>query len=614
MSRVGKSRFSIKWTDKSAFKIDHEGDHLTANDVKELIAWMQGQFEERFGQTLPRLTAISLNFSRCGLDDNAIQILMEFLYSRDIVVQTLKLFRNEIGDGGAWAVAQFLAHTSLPVHEVHLSHNQMTERGALSLLELIAWSGQYPLNTEIAGRKDSQGNAPVWLRLEHNCIDWSLIHHRLGDQQISWCSSVSKDGWTARDGAPAPAVCLHSSYRNQNSSFAGERVANDWHGNSADATAQVAASLWQEASPEVHAEGTDASVAGKGGTHQTTSQQQPSVAAAAAALAPSLEQTSNGVATAPAAQPAAEGPTVEVPLYTFLDAGAVRQMLFRQDGLLRFRGLTNLCEQGHMKCIPTDERELPSWTGPTEEPQCVMFAITDVVMEELAEWSKSDPMLLAELARFHAGDPSSVLQFCVNLGILEVLETKLHTQMMRLFEHHEKRSKELQVSKRSLMTLDFACLWQSQIEVENRVVLLTDDVRLRDFGLEVTSEPPRKQWPSVLLLGELNQLLAQDTSTGGFELTKACFRAPPIEFCGHVLSAVMFSSVTARQRKSTAREVPQEMPVMRQELHEAVAIFSKALHLTRATVRGSVLAEGFADTARMEAAIVRWQALLAQVY
>ena len=73
---------------------------------------MENQLYERFGPAVPRLAAASLNFSRCCLDDEALTKLLSFLYSRDITVQIMKLFRNNISDAGAWAVGQFMAHSS----------------------------------------------------------------------------------------------------------------------------------------------------------------------------------------------------------------------------------------------------------------------------------------------------------------------------------------------------------------------------------------------------------------------------------------------------------------------------------------------------------------------
>eukprot|EP00913_Durusdinium_trenchii_P023780 g22334.t1 len=192
----------------------------------------------------------------------------------------MKLFRNNITDGGAWAVGQFMAHSSQDgdtwmgdvddkrrmislavkqllhlsclefialflfrcsptqlligvslisnclteaVHEVHLSHNSITERGACGLLEQIAWSRKYPYDATAGGR-DGRGLSPIWLRLEHNCIDWRVINHRLQRPDLTWCTAESRDGWLMSD--QAPTICLHGSYRNQHDKVTWEE--GDW--------------------------------------------------------------------------------------------------------------------------------------------------------------------------------------------------------------------------------------------------------------------------------------------------------------------------------------------------------------------------------------------------
>ncbi|CAJ1449233.1 unnamed protein product [Effrenium voratum] len=157
MARVPKSRWSIKWSDTHVFKAEQEGDNISVACVEDWCATLDAQLAERFGGGgLPRLAAASLNFSRCSLDDEALTKLLSFLYSRDITVQILKLFRNNIRDAGAWAVGQFMAHSSQ------------------------AWSGKYPYDAQNSGCRDGRGFSPIWLRLEHNCIDWRVIDHRPG--------------------------------------------------------------------------------------------------------------------------------------------------------------------------------------------------------------------------------------------------------------------------------------------------------------------------------------------------------------------------------------------------------------------------------------------------
>ena len=148
--------------------------------------------------------------------------------------------RNNITDSGAWAVGQFMAHSSQAVHEVHLSHNSISEEGKLGEEQVVkddlclatdrccssfgthCWvlsctarcircnvdgnamtsqhglrsgAGSIPtlLKTRAGGMREAGqdctaesvcgiwhglGFSPIWLRLEHNCIDWRLVDHR----------------------------------------------------------------------------------------------------------------------------------------------------------------------------------------------------------------------------------------------------------------------------------------------------------------------------------------------------------------------------------------------------------------------------------------------------
>lgn len=567
MTKSGKARWNIKWTDQNTFKVDQEGDKLTDECITEWGSWLDSQIQERFGSTVPRLTAAGLNFSRCGLDDDAVRQLLEYLYSRDIAVQTLKLFRNSISDGGATAVGQFLAHATTPSHEIHLSHNLVTERGICSLLESVAWSGRYPFPVE-SGCRDKQDNAPVWLRVEHNCIDWSVIDHRLSLRSLRWCSAESRDGWATKD--QAPAVCFHSSYKHQ----LPEKGSVAWNDTAADEVPPAGAS-------------------GDGSL-------------LLAALRPAVTPGQG-----PAEEAAPAELMDEVPLYTFLDAGTVRQMLTREDGLLRFNGLINLCAQGHMKCAPADGGPLPPWLEAVEEHECIMFAITDVVMDELEEQSGGDPVLLNELNKFKAQDQTSLLSQCMEWGILEILDTSLHTQVIKLSEHHQKRAQELSVPSKLVRMLDFVCLWQSQIEADGRVLFVTEDLRLQSLGKEVAASGNKGQWPRVLLLGELCQLFLQDAEMGGSKLSQVSLeRACDSGFCGVVLSASLFSRVASSQRPGSL--VDESLVGVRQEIHEAVAVLAKALRLTRAGNSDS--ANHAAEVKKIESAVSRWRTLLGTLY
>jgi len=159
-----------------------------------------------------RLVASSLNFSRNNIGDPGAQQLVDYLLSRNISVQILKLSRNDIGDDGAFAIGQFIARSREPVHEIYLNHNCISEKGACSIMESITRSEKFPY-TAGSGKRDPDGQSPVWLRLENNCIKWRVIDHRLNHSRMRWCASDSREGWLPKE--RAPMMCLHNSYMNQ---------------------------------------------------------------------------------------------------------------------------------------------------------------------------------------------------------------------------------------------------------------------------------------------------------------------------------------------------------------------------------------------------------------
>lgn len=635
-----KSRWSIKWSEKHIFKAEQEGDNISLNCVDDWCNTLDSQLFERFGPQPPRLAAASLNFSRCNLDDEALTKLLTFLYSRDITVQIMKLFRNNITDGGAWAVGQFMAHSSQAVHEVHLSHNSITERGACGLLEQIAWSRKYPYDATAGGR-DGRGLSPIWLRLEHNCIDWRVINHRLQRPDLTWCTAESRDGWLMSD--QAPTICLHGSYRNQHDKVTWEE--GDWGESAPESGKVLLAALKGDAS----AQGIVGTPAPPATQHHLPTPPPPTmrprptpaplstVAAApvrpkpqASPISPVLSTSPIGdkggsiispsrekaplLSSTPMQSPQGRVPTPlqmqeteAVPIFVFADAGAMHQMVTREDGHWRFSGLLNLAASGHMKCSPLEEstKRVPYWVAPVQEGETIVTFITQDVLKEM-EKHLGDPLLQDEFSRYTAKDPESLLQQCEEWGIMEVVDTSMHTSLMHVTKEMEARAAQLQIDQSALKVLDFACVWQQQAESPGRVLVITEDQGLRHMELP-------NNFPGVLMLGELNKLLWQDDTGRRLSEIASQPRAPQPTWKGAMLSASVIVKV-AQMRQKTLQERP-EVLEQREEIHQAFSLISKVLRFTRAGHRGTLsIAEQAAQTARMEAAIRRWRDLLVQVY
>ncbi|CAE7837920.1 unnamed protein product [Symbiodinium sp. KB8] len=493
MARPPKSRWSIKWSDTHIFKAEQEGDSISPSCVEDWCRTLDSQLEERFGPTVPaKLSAASLNFSRCSLDDAALTKLLTYLYSRDITVQILKLFRNNITDSGAWAVGQFMAHSSQAVHEVHLSHNSISEEGAAALLELIVWSRKYPYAAENTGRRDARGFSPIWLRLEHNCIDWRLIDHRLHRPDLTWTTAESRDNWPPM-GDTSPTICLHASFRNQYDSHEhGWDEDGNWAPGYAatsstpdDGGSLLLAALKGDGAqdfdrqpvPKPRPAPLGAAVTAPGPKQPVTSpvlstsplQSDRGGYPSPTAMRPPTKVPLSSTPLSPTRQaPMQPGPVQQltetqaaVPLYLFLDAGAAHQMLTREDGMWRFQGLLNLAATGHSKCIPDDESlQLPPWVGDVQDAEQTLTVLTEDVLKELEETHREDPYVRQEIDRYNKKDPSSVIRQCLSWGLVEVVESHAHLSRMHIDKQMEARAAEMHVPDSSLKVLDFACVWQ----------------------------------------------------------------------------------------------------------------------------------------------------------
>lgn len=308
-----------------------------------------------------------------------------------------------------------------------------------------------------------------------------------------------------------------------------------------------------------------------------------------------------------------------MPLYVFLDAGAVVQMMTQEDGVFSFRGLLSLCQCGHMKCTPPDQRPLPAWMGPVEEYDCVMLVVTDVVMEELAEWAKSDPSLRARV-EWLRNAPDSYLQRCLEWGIVEVLETALHTQLMRLDNKDRQMAHDMRVPWGALKMLDFACLWESQIQSRGRVLLVTTSGPLCELGDRLSAG---ERCPPVLHIDALNRKIAEDKVHGGQVLGQVILRPPSNQFAGAVLSATLLARLTGiaslQDAVSPSRSPANgrgrqpaesdEVRALKQAVQEAIVIVGSASRCLR-DPPGKSTGEAAQLTERMTFSMRRWQALL----
>ncbi|CAD7958243.1 unnamed protein product [Amoebophrya sp. A120] len=113
-----------------------------------------------------------LDLSSNFISDQGAQKLFHMLTELQIVVKKLLLFKNKIGDFGAYFLAYYLnqqknfpaARGCYFVEEVHLSHNLITQNGCRRILEGLDEAHQYPI---VAGKGRTW---PLWIRINENLI------------------------------------------------------------------------------------------------------------------------------------------------------------------------------------------------------------------------------------------------------------------------------------------------------------------------------------------------------------------------------------------------------------------------------------------------------------
>jgi len=542
-----QGEWKVHWINGATFKFELEGQGLTDSVVEEWGPWMDTQFELRFPDgNWPSLTAAKLSFSHNDIGDHGIQTIVDYLNRRKISVQLIKFFKNSIGDAGAWAIGELLANSPEPVQEVHLSHNRIGNEGACAIFEAIARSKRYPYKTS---DRNSRGIMPVWLRMEYNFIHWGNIAPRLEQHKVSWIAADSRENWVPKDTA-APMVCMHHSYKNQTpaeSSSSGQGRES--------AASRKAQPAW--ASSESWADENSCSLA--------------SISAASFAHHSAGREAQDREEVNPQrVHEYGEAVSDEVPMYVFLDPSAIRRFMSREEGLFTFQGLLNLCQQGNMCCCPTDN------SGDVEERDRIIFVVTDDVLDDLAELAVSNPGEHRQVEWLRAS-PQSYLQSGRSWGILEVLETKLHVQLMKLSQSHEQSAAKLGISKRIVKVLDFAILWESQIEPEGRVLFVTGDEAVFRFGAAACSSTAgsSRRGLKVVAAEELDARFAADRRFGGAQLCEAALRPKASSRCRVILSPQIVSAILGEP--SDRGEVPAQQ--LRHELKEAITLLDSAKQL-----------------------------------
>lgn len=115
---------------------------------------------------------LTVDLSGNYLAGHGVDALLRHVQKSGASVSKLKLHRNQLGDSAAKALANYLRNQSPdhPLLEIHLSDNQITDRGGLQILHAAHNCQCYPLTSDTV-KKGGHGRRSLWLRLENNAID-----------------------------------------------------------------------------------------------------------------------------------------------------------------------------------------------------------------------------------------------------------------------------------------------------------------------------------------------------------------------------------------------------------------------------------------------------------
>merc|ERR1719160_1513851 len=82
---------------------------------------------------------VNIDLSNNNLGPDGAKVLVDFLRSASgkavpVYTRILKLYKNQLGDEGMKHIAVLILSQPQPVHEIHLSHNEITAAGASTLV------------------------------------------------------------------------------------------------------------------------------------------------------------------------------------------------------------------------------------------------------------------------------------------------------------------------------------------------------------------------------------------------------------------------------------------------------------------------------------------------
>ena len=407
-----------------------------------------------------KLRILKFDLSSNILDDSSIAKLVGFFrqHAGFITVNSLKLYQNKIGDAGAEALAELIARDDGPtLHELHLSHNRITTRGALAIAKSLAECPRYPFATT-----QEKKLTPLWLRLEHNFISAEQVIHFLEKSETPICQVNAKGSSCTPShcqhaGAKLHLVFLHFQYWNEALESAKRALEVLRDAQPSDASPALTSGPVAATSPDTLSTGADL-------------QQKPvSAVVGSTPASKKTQKISNG------------------PLYLFMDTNAVVTAVLEPQHPWSFKNLA----KRFGKSTSTDSKaEKSSQTRDKSKPDAqadpssrVVLVVTDTVLGELDGMHKKKIIKAAVV--------NSILMEAEKDGYLMMLGAHQGEKLVQALDSgHSQLGLDVTTSN-DRMIVDIALMFAEALGDANCAMFISEDhgarLAARNRGLCVVS-------------------------------------------------------------------------------------------------------------------------------
>jgi len=148
---------------------------LTEAGMERYCRWLRVRltsFQEEHGVEALRRCRGEVDFSHNNMSNQMVWMLLETLAQHEVHTALLKLYANDISQGGVLAICEFIRMNERAdaVQELHLSHNAIDDESVVELLRTLhTQRPKYPPPRTVEGTNETV-LTPVWVRLNHNSV------------------------------------------------------------------------------------------------------------------------------------------------------------------------------------------------------------------------------------------------------------------------------------------------------------------------------------------------------------------------------------------------------------------------------------------------------------